>query len=86
MSPLGSGQLWPPDVASRVCDVCALVPLLQTDESPVCSLDRTPQACDWLLACLQVNSASVLLHQSETSSMCLIVLITPAFFLSVFLL
>ncbi|CAI5637566.1 myotubularin-related protein 5 isoform X3 [Oreochromis niloticus] len=27
----------------------------QTDEAPVCSLDRVPQvlACDWLLACLQ---------------------------------
>ncbi|XP_074482084.1 myotubularin-related protein 5 isoform X3 [Sebastes fasciatus] len=27
----------------------------QTDESPVCSLDKVPQAlaCDWLLACLQ---------------------------------
>ncbi|XP_030295986.1 myotubularin-related protein 5 isoform X1 [Sparus aurata] len=25
----------------------------QINESPVCSLERVPQACDWLLACLQ---------------------------------
>ncbi|XP_028278937.1 myotubularin-related protein 5 isoform X3 [Parambassis ranga] len=25
----------------------------QIDVSPVCSLDKVPQACDWLLACLQ---------------------------------
>ncbi|XP_076577947.1 myotubularin-related protein 5 isoform X3 [Chaetodon auriga] len=25
----------------------------QINESPVCSLDKVPQACDWLLACLQ---------------------------------
>ncbi|XP_028278958.1 myotubularin-related protein 5 isoform X5 [Parambassis ranga] len=27
----------------------------QIDVSPVCSLDKVPQACDWLLACLQPN-------------------------------
>lgn len=32
--------------------------VLQINESPVCSLDKVPQAlaCDWLLACLQVTT------------------------------
>lgn len=31
--------------------------LLQINESPVCSLEKTPQvlACHWLLACLKVT-------------------------------
>lgn len=29
--------------------------VLQIIESPVCSLDMVPQACDWLLACVQVT-------------------------------
>ncbi|XP_034082853.1 myotubularin-related protein 5-like isoform X1 [Gymnodraco acuticeps] len=34
---------------------CSAVELLQpaTEEAPVCSLLKVPQACDWLLACLQ---------------------------------
>lgn len=49
--------------------------VLQINESPVCSLERVPQACDWLLACLQVTLPFCKLHQSTTSSMLLILLI-----------
>lgn len=71
-------------VVSRCCNPCVsfLCPLLYTgssvlqiDESPVCSLEKAPQACDWLLACLQVTFPFCKLHQSTTSSMLLILLI-----------
>lgn len=50
--------------------VCTLLytgsSVLQTDESPVSSVDKVPQApaCDWLLACLQVTLPLGKLHQS----------------------
>ena len=71
---------------SRCCNPC-VSPLcvllytgssvLQTEESPGCSLDKVPQAlaCDWLLACLQVTSPFRELDQSTTSLMLLILLI-----------
>lgn len=79
---LNETPLWFPDVLSHVCSsVCTLLytgsSVLQIDESPVCSLDKVPQAlaCDWLLACLQVTFPFCKLHQSTTSSMLLILLI-----------
>lgn len=80
---------------SRCCNpcvsfVCALLytgsSVLQTDEAPVCSLDRVPQvlACDWLLACLQVTFMFSKLHQSASSSMWLILFIQQAAIVSVF--
>lgn len=80
---------------SRCCNpcvsfVCALLytgsSVLQTDEAPVCSLDRVPQvlACDWLLACLQVTFTFSKLHQSASSSMWLILFIQQAAIVSVF--
>lgn len=57
----------PPDVLiTHVCRLlllCAGSCVLQRSESPVCSLDKVPQAlaCDWLLACLQVKTTN---HQT----------------------
>lgn len=77
-----SPPLWFPDVITHVClFVCTLLytgsSVLQINESPVCSVDKVPQAlaCDWLLACLQVTLPFCKLHQSTTSSMLLILLI-----------
>lgn len=73
-------------MVSRCCNpcvsfLCTLLytgsSVLQINESPVCSLDKVPQAlaCDWLLACLQVTLPFCKLHQSTASSMLLILLI-----------
>lgn len=62
-----SVELWFPDVVTRVCTLLyAGSSVLQTEMSPVCSLDKVPQAlaCDWLLACLQVTFPSCKPHQS----------------------
>lgn len=91
--PLNAHQLNPPTMVSRCYNpclsfVCTLLytgsSVLQINESPVCSLDKVPQAlaCDWLLACLQVTFPFCNLHQSTTSSMLLVLLIkqTGVFF------
>lgn len=43
--------------------VCTLLhagsSVLQISEHQVCSLDKVPQACEWLLACLQVTLAAL---------------------------
>lgn len=33
--------------------------VLQISEPQVCSLDKVPQACEWLLACLQVTPSAL---------------------------